>query len=188
MTEYNLLHNDRILLFDGGMGSLLVKKGLLPGEKPEYWNLSHPEVIEEIHSAYIAAGADIINTNTFGAYRHKLGDDTERVILAAIENAKRARDKSGKNTLIALDMGPLGKLLAPLGELDFEEAESPLYKLSPSSARRKHRQFPRPARRSEYRPRQVHRDSRSHPIVRGGRGKYYTHSGGIPRCPSPPFF
>ncbi|MBR6769235.1 MAG: homocysteine S-methyltransferase family protein [Clostridia bacterium] len=122
MTEYNLLHNDRILLFDGGMGSLLVKKGLLPGEKPEYWNLSHPEVIEEIHSAYIAAGADIINTNTFGAYRHKLGDDTERVILAAIENAKRARDKSGKNTLIALDMGPLGKLLAPLGELDFEEA------------------------------------------------------------------
>lgn len=124
MTKNNLLHNDRILLFDGGMGSLLVKKGLLPGEKPEYWNLSHPDAIEEIHSAYIAAGADIINTNTFGAYRHKLGDDTEKVILAAIENAKRAKDKAGKDTLIALDMGPLGKLLAPLGELDFEDAVS----------------------------------------------------------------
>lgn len=124
MTEYNLLHNDRILLFDGGMGSLLVKQGLLPGEKPEYWNLSHPEAIEKIHAAYIEAGADIINTNTFGAYRHKLGDDTERVILAAIENAKKAKDKAGKGTLIALDMGPLGKLLAPLGELDFEDAVS----------------------------------------------------------------
>ncbi|MBQ4120918.1 MAG: homocysteine S-methyltransferase family protein [Clostridia bacterium] len=122
MVEYNLLHNDRILLFDGGMGSLLVKKGLAPGEKPEYWNLSHPEAIEEIHTAYIAAGADIINTNTFGAYRHKLGDDTERVILAAIDNAKRARDKAGRDVLIALDMGPSGKLLAPLGELAFEEA------------------------------------------------------------------
>ncbi len=122
MTEHNLLHNGRILLFDGGMGSLLVKRGLLPGEKPEYWNLSHPDAIEEIHSAYIKAGADVINTNTFGAYRHKLGNDTEQVILAAIENAKRARDKAGKDTLIALDMGPLGKLLAPLGELDFEEA------------------------------------------------------------------
>lgn len=122
MTEYNLLHNDRILVFDGGMGSLLVKKGLAPGEKPEYWNLTHPEAIEEIHAAYIAAGADIINTNTFGAYRHKFFDDTEKVILAAIENAKRAREKAGKDTLIALDMGPLGKLLAPLGDLDFEEA------------------------------------------------------------------
>ena len=124
MTENKLLHNDRILLFDGGMGSLLVKKGLLPGEKPEYWNLSHPEAIEEIHAAYIAAGADIINTNTFGAYCHKLGDDTEKVILAAFENAKRAREKAGKDTLIALDMGPLGRLLAPLGDLDFEEAVS----------------------------------------------------------------
>ena len=127
MTKNNLLHNDRILLFDGGMGSLLVKKGLLPGEKPEYWNLSHPDAIEEIHSAYITAGADIINTNTFGAYRHKLGDDTEKVILAAIENAKRAKDKAGKDTLIALDMGPLGKLLAPLGELDFVVTASSIY-------------------------------------------------------------
>lgn len=124
MTEYNLLHNGRMLLFDGGMGSLLVKKGMMAGEKPEYWNLSHPKAIEEIHASYIQAGADIINTNTFGAYRHKFGDDTERVILAAIENAKKARDKAGKGTLIALDMGPLGKLLAPLGELDFEDAVS----------------------------------------------------------------
>ena len=124
MTEQTLLHNDRILLFDGGMGSLLVKRGLLPGEKPEYWNLTHPDAIEEIHAAYIAAGADIINTNTFGAYSHKFGDDTERVVLAALDIAKRAKEKAGKATRIALDLGPLGKLLAPLGELDFEEAVS----------------------------------------------------------------
>ena len=112
------------VFFDGGTGSLLVARGLTAGEKPEYWNLTHPEVIEELHRAYIGAGADIIKTNTFGAYRHKLGDKTEACVRAALENARKAVEKAGKGTKIALDLGPTGKLLAPLGDLPFEEAVS----------------------------------------------------------------
>ena len=122
----------RILFFDGGMGSLLQEKGLKPGELPETWNIRHPEAITQIHRSYLEAGSDIILANTFGANRLKYNKNQEysleTIVTAAMENAKKAVEEAEKSTgkqgLIALDMGPTGKLLKPLGDLDFEEAVS----------------------------------------------------------------
>lgn len=120
----------RILFFDGGTGSLLQEAGLKPGELPETWNNSHPEVVTKLHRDYLDAGCDIIKTNTFGANRLKYhGDgvfDLETVVRTAMKNARRAVEEAGHG-YIALDLGPTGKLLKPLGELDFEDAVS-LYK------------------------------------------------------------
>ncbi|HJA69986.1 MAG TPA: homocysteine S-methyltransferase family protein [Candidatus Lachnoclostridium stercoravium] len=122
----------RILFFDGGIGSLLQEKGLKPGELPETWNIRHPEAITQIHRSYLEAGSDIILANTFGANRLKYNKNQEysleTIVAAAMENAKKAVEEAEKSTgkrgLIALDMGPTGKLLKPLGDLDFEEAVS----------------------------------------------------------------
>ncbi len=117
---------NRIIYFDGGMGSLLQARGLQPGELPGTWNLSHPEVLIDIHRQYLEAGADVVTTNTFGVDGLKFGDDGEfpldDVITAAIRNAREAIRQSGKKAWVALDMGPTGKLLKPLGDLDFEDA------------------------------------------------------------------
>lgn len=121
----------RILFCDGGMGSLLQAAGLGAGELPGTWNVCRPEVVVEIHKAYLEAGADIVTANTFGADRLKYNENTEYqlepVISAAMKNAREAVAQSGKRTWVALDLGPTGKLLKPLGDLDFEEAVS-LYK------------------------------------------------------------
>lgn len=115
----------RIIFFDGGMGSLLQAKGLKPGELPEVWNITHPEVLTEIHEAYLDAGCDILTTNTFGANGLKFSKDgeysLEHIVKAAVANAKRAVKSRGRG-FIALDLGPTGKLLKPLGDLDFEAA------------------------------------------------------------------
>ena len=113
---------NNFLLFEGGMGSLLLGKGLRAGEKPEKWNISQPEIITAVHCDYINAGANIIKTNTFGANSLKFGDELESVIMSAVECAKLARKRTNSDAYIALDVGPLGKLLKPLGELDFEDA------------------------------------------------------------------
>ncbi len=116
---------DNIVYLDGSMGTLLQSKGLLPGEHPEVWNITHSNVIKDIHIQYFNAGSNVVCTNTFGANSLKF-DDTqlEQIIKASIENAKAAREECSnhKNKYIALDIGPLGKLLKPLGNLDFEEA------------------------------------------------------------------
>ncbi len=116
----------RRLFFDGGTGSLLQAKGLKAGEFPETWNILHPEVLVELHRNYLEAGADIINTNTFGANGlkfHSGGEfKLEPVIKAAVRNAREAVGQAGREAFIALDMGPTGKLLKPLGDLDFETA------------------------------------------------------------------
>ncbi len=113
---------EKIVYLDGGMGTLLQEKGLLPGELPERWNLSHPEVITAIHRAYFEAGSNVVTTNTFGANRLKFSaEELEEIVAAAVSNAKEAKQK-GKAQFIALDIGPTGKLLKPLGDLDFEEA------------------------------------------------------------------
>ncbi len=116
----------RILFWDGGMGSLLQEQGLAPGELPGTWNISHPQVITDIHQRYLEAGADIINTNTFGVdalkYNENTGYQVEPVITAAVANVKEAVRRSGKQAFTALDLGPTGKLLKPLGDLAFEEA------------------------------------------------------------------
>ena len=125
MIKLNILEKlgKRIIFFDGGMGTLLQEKGLSPGEPPEVWNITHPEIIEKIHSDYFAAGADIIKTNTFGANRIKLsasGFTLYELISAAVKIAKKAAD----GALVAMDIGPTGKLLKPMGDLEFEDAVS----------------------------------------------------------------
>ena len=116
-----------VLFLDGGMGTLLQKKGLGAGELPERWNITHPEIVTEIHKSYYEAGSDVVSANTFGANLLKFSkDELEQIISAAMSNAKAARDSfdDGKERFIALDVGPTGKLLAPYGELDFEDAVS----------------------------------------------------------------
>ena len=123
-TEFLKRNN---VCLDGGMGTLLQNQGLKPGEKPEVWNITHPDIIIDIHRQYFDAGSNVVCTNTFGANLLKFNkDELEAIIKAAIENAKIARDtsKSQKNKYIALDIGPSGKMLKPLGDLDFEEAVS----------------------------------------------------------------
>lgn len=109
-----------LVFFDGAMGSVLQSRGLLPGELPEQWNLTHPTEIRSIHQAYLDAGCQIIKTNTFGANRLKLGDDLEQIVSAAVRIAREAVDAAGG--YVALDIGPLGKVLRPLGDLPFEDA------------------------------------------------------------------
>lgn len=111
----------RMLFVDGGLGSLLQERGLVPGELPETWNITKPEVLIEIHKAYLEAGADIINANTFGANRFKF-DNLEEIITAGIKNAKQAISEVGKEAYVALDIGSCGKLLKPMGTLDFLDA------------------------------------------------------------------
>ena len=113
----------RVLFLDGGMGSLLQEKGLKAGELPELWNLYNPEPVYQIHKAYLEAGTDIIYSNTFGANSFKF-DNVEEIIVAGIRNARKAVKDSGKQAYVALDIGPTGKLLKPMGTLDFEEAVS----------------------------------------------------------------
>ena len=110
-----------LLFFDGGMGTLLQKEGLLPGELPENWNIEKKEVIRNIHRAYYEAGSNILLTNTFGANRVKYHDAAytlKQVIEAAVDNVKSVSDE----VVVALDMGPTGKLLKPMGDLSFEDA------------------------------------------------------------------
>ncbi len=117
-----------ILFFEGGMGTTLQKKGLTASELPESWNISHGDVITDIHLAYLNAGCNIIKLNTFGANSFKFPNPEElkAVIGAAFSNAKKAIELSGRadDIYIALDIGPCGKLLKPLGDLDFEDAVS----------------------------------------------------------------
>lgn len=114
-----------IVYLDGGMGTLLQAEGLPPGELPERWNLTHAEVIRKIHKAYFDAGSNVVNTNTFGANSLKFSDaELEELISAAVENAKAARTESSGSQpkFIALDIGPVGRLLKPYGDLEFEDA------------------------------------------------------------------
>lgn len=124
MTFQEFLKNN-IVYLDGGMGTLLQANGLKPGEYPERWNVSHPEIITQIHQDYYDAGSHVVSTNTFGANRLKFeSEELETIVKAALENAKaaRARSHSTREKFIALDIGPTGKLLKPLGDLDFEDA------------------------------------------------------------------
>ncbi|MBQ8911418.1 MAG: homocysteine S-methyltransferase family protein, partial [Clostridia bacterium] len=116
---------EHLLVLDGGMGSLLQARGLLPGELPERWNISHPQVIRQIHRAYFDGGSNVVSANTFGANVLKFSEgELEEIIRAAMENARAARDDCllPSEKWIALDVGPLGRMLAPFGDLPFGEA------------------------------------------------------------------
>ncbi len=114
---------DKFLLLDGAMGTVLQQRGLPPGGQPELLNLTNPELIASVHRAYLEAGSQVIYANTFGANRHKLartGHSVEEVVTAGVRLARRAAEGTG--ALVALDVGPLGTLLEPMGSLPFEEA------------------------------------------------------------------
>ena len=113
------------LLLDGGTGTLLQAAGLKPGETPESWNLSHPEVITSIHRQYYDAGTRLVATNTFGVHPQRYSlSECEAMIDAAVACAEKARRESERpgEKYIAMDIGPCGKLLQPLGPMPFEEA------------------------------------------------------------------
>lgn len=106
------------LLFDGAMGTMLQNRGLPVGGQPEYFNLTHPEIVTEIHKEYVASGADVITANTFQANRHKIKqEEVAPIITAAIQLARAAKPR-----YVALDIGPSGQLMAPMGTLSFDDA------------------------------------------------------------------
>ena len=110
-----------LLFFDGGMGTLLQKEGLLPGELPENWNIEKKDVIRSIHRSYYESGSNILLTNTFGANIVKYHDQMyslKEIVAAAVENVRSV----ASDAIVALDVGPTGKLLKPMGDLGFEEA------------------------------------------------------------------
>lgn len=112
----------RRLYFDGGTGTYLQACGLLPGEKPENWNVDHPEIIIKLHREYFKAGCDIVKTNTFGVNKDKF-ENYEEIIFSAVRCAKEARD-GFENKFIAFDMGPTGRMLKPYGDMEFEDCVS----------------------------------------------------------------
>jgi 5-methyltetrahydrofolate--homocysteine methyltransferase len=110
----------QMLIMDGAMGTMLQNAGLKAGENPNLLNLTNPEAVENVHLAYISAGARMILTNTFGANERKLGSKAREMVAQGVAIAKRAAKATG--TYVALDVGPLGELLAPMGQLSFHEA------------------------------------------------------------------
>ncbi len=113
---------ERVLLLDGGMGSLLIAQGLEHGEAAERWNLEHPERVEAAHRAYVEAGSDIIHTNTFGGSPVKLAASglagrCREINTAAVDLARRA---AGRDALVAGDVGPTGVFLPPVGDASEE--------------------------------------------------------------------
>lgn len=121
--KLDALLKEKIVIVDGGMGSLLQKMGLGPGDKPENWNLLHPKRITGVHLDYLNAGADIVTANTFGANRLRFPDTLEEIIAAGMACAAEAVQKAGHG-FAAMDLGPTGRLLKPHGDLDFEQAVS----------------------------------------------------------------
>ena len=116
-----------IVMLDGGTGTLLQEAGLPLGELPERWNITHAEVLRNIHREYFDAGSNIVCTNTFGANALKFSKtELDEVVRAGIENVKKAAalSQGAQEKFVALDIGPLGKLLKPYGDLDFEDAVS----------------------------------------------------------------
>ncbi|MBR4949391.1 MAG: homocysteine S-methyltransferase family protein [Clostridia bacterium] len=114
---------NKFTFLDGGFGTMLVAKGLKAGELPEEYNIEKPEIVQSIHKAYIDAGSDIILTNTFGANKKKMSRSKyplSELIKNAVLNAKKATE--GTNVKIALDLGPIGELIEPMGMMTFEEA------------------------------------------------------------------
>lgn len=121
-----LLSESQIILLDGAMGTMLMSKGLEAGQAPERMNLDRPDVVKEVHRAYIEAGSNIILTNTFGAnrfrlQRHGLDDRVREINLAAAKLAREVADEYS-NVVVAGSVGPTGELMAPFGKLNFEDA------------------------------------------------------------------
>ena len=115
-----LIKNKRIYL-DGGTGTVLQSMGLEAGTPPEMWNLENPDAVISLHKSYFEAGSNVVATNTFGVNCKKY-DNYKELIAAAVSCAKKAKEGMGEDKFVALDIGPTGKLLKPLGDLEFEDA------------------------------------------------------------------
>ena len=111
------------LFCDGGTGSILQGLGLKGGELPETWNLTRPDDIKALNKSYFDAGSNIVNTNTFGANRFKF-DNVSEIVTAAVKICQQARKEAGRedDAYVAIDVGPTGKLLEPMGDLPFNVA------------------------------------------------------------------
>lgn len=123
MTFRELLNNDEYIVLDGAMGTMLQASGLKLGGLPEELNFTNPDLLVDIHRKYIAAGAQAVYANTFGANRHKLRDSkytVTEVIERAIELARKAAE--GTQALVALDVGSLGRMMRPTGDMPVDEA------------------------------------------------------------------
>ena len=117
------MKQEKYILLDGAMGTMLQKHGMKPGTVPEFLNITDPQMLIDIHKAYVESGSQIIYANTFGANRFKLEGSpytVEQIVTAAVKNARTAIGST--NAYVALDLGPLGKLLEPSGTLTFDEA------------------------------------------------------------------
>ena len=122
--NFKELLGKQMLFFDGATGTQLQARGLQPGELPESWNFTHPDIVEAVHRSYLDVGSNIVKSNTFGANPLKLagsGLDCKETIEAAVAIAKKACG-GRENKFVALNLGPTGKLLAPYGDLPFEKA------------------------------------------------------------------
>ncbi|MCL4871970.1 MAG: betaine--homocysteine S-methyltransferase [Anaerolineae bacterium] len=129
MDFYTLLTQRDYLILDGAMGTMLFAAGLGEGASPELWNVEQPEKVQAIHEAYLAAGSDVILTNSFGGtgYRLKLHELQERVVElnhAAAHNARLAAAKANRPALVAGSMGPTGELLEPMGSMSFAQCQA----------------------------------------------------------------
>lgn len=118
---------NNILIFDGAMGTMLQQKGLQIGDNPELFGFKNPDKLMDIHRLYLESGSNVITTNTFGANElklDKLGYTVEEIVDNAVNMAKKAIEKSDKSKprFIALDMGPIGEMLEPIGTLSFDRA------------------------------------------------------------------
>jgi methionine synthase I (cobalamin-dependent) len=119
----------RVVVFDGAMGTMLLASGLPTGGTPELWNLEQPGIVEDIHRQYFDAGADVVHTNTFGGTALKLADKghadiAEQVNLAAVQIAKKA---CPEGCFVAGDIGPTGRMLPPVGTASVEELEETFF-------------------------------------------------------------
>jgi 5-methyltetrahydrofolate--homocysteine methyltransferase len=123
MNFRELLKSNRLVFLDGGMGTMLQANGLKVGAIPEELNVTNPQLIERIHREYIQSGANVIYANTFSANGYKLSKSeysVQEIVSKGIEIAKSAT--KGTDTLVALDIGPIGKLIEPTGTMTFEES------------------------------------------------------------------
>lgn len=118
-----LFPEKEFIILDGGMGTMLQSQGVELGKVPEVLNITHPEVVQAVHKMYIQAGTNLISTCSFGVNEYKIqgcGYSVEELVSAAVKNAKEA--VKGTDVKVSLDIGPIGRLLEPNGNLSFEEA------------------------------------------------------------------
>jgi 5-methyltetrahydrofolate--homocysteine methyltransferase len=125
----SLLSENKYILTEGAMGTMLFAAGLTQGYSPEFWNVEQPEKVAAVHQAYLGAGAQILLTNTFGGNRFRLAlhnaqDRVAELNRAAVELLQKVTQAAGRPILVAGDIGPTGQVLKPYGEMSFEEARA----------------------------------------------------------------